>query len=337
MYEYRIMLLLRRAGFYTLSSLVLLLGVIACREHVVDMYHIPSGSMRPTLVEDDYVVVRKSVKPETIERKALIIFQHNGERCVKRLIGKPGDTLYFYGGRIYGIDKDGQELSFTDLKQDYVPFASFEGTLGTEQDLEGKVTSVCFKQMGLSLGRLAFTNTGGAKTTSLRNGAYGDFVGINNFALARIVTDKEVGRSQTVYYLELRHSPSLTSPPPQFVAADDGLMRLEIGAKKSFIPLRPDQVDALGGVTVFNAESRHAYFRNGDLLVAGYTLFTGKSAIEDFVDRGIPDKYLIRTQGVTIPSDHYLVLGDNPSQSADSRDFGFIPASAIQGVVVTVI
>ena len=34
---------------------------------------------------------------------------------------------------------------------------------------------------------------------------------------------------------------------------------------------------------------------------------------------------------VTVPADHYYVLGDNSPQSADSRFWGFVPASNVKG------
>lgn len=328
-----------RIGRYTLCLLGLLLGVSACREHVVDIYHIPSGSMRPTLVEDDYVVVRKHVAPEEMERAALVVFQREGQRCIKRLIGKPGDLIYFYGGSIYGLDKAGEELlCFSALTEDYVPFVSFEGTLEPEQDEQGKVVAVCFKQMGLPLGRLSFRGGREMKAALLHGSVYGDFLGMNNFALARIITDKEVGRGQAVYYLELRHSPSLSSPPPRFVACKEGNMRLEIGTANTILPLHAAQVDVLGGVSYFNAVTRYAYFRQGTLRVAGVDLFpTASLHDQDFLDRGVPNKEMIQTHGIRVPEGHYLVLGDNGPLSSDSRDFGCIPQEAIQGVAISVI
>ena len=69
-------------------------------------------------------------------------------------MGKPGDHLYFYGGKIYGVDKDGKPIE--DLlnvpaleKIEHIPFLTFEGeittpTRGTYQ----------FEQMHQPIGRL---------------------------------------------------------------------------------------------------------------------------------------------------------------------------------------
>lgn len=56
------------------------------------------------------------------------------KQFVKRLIGKPGDILYFYGGQIYGIDKDGNDIS-KELnpeflsKIDHVPYIHLNGKM----------------------------------------------------------------------------------------------------------------------------------------------------------------------------------------------------------------
>src|SRR3990167_79616 len=130
-------------------------------------YRIPTGSMRPTLKEQDCLVVSKTsfglniplatshlyFDPALVQRNGIVVFTGEDmdikdvdtlyfyifpvkKQFVKRMIGKPGDTLYFYGGLIYGLDKDGhdisQELQLARLSSiDHVPFLQFDGKITT--------------------------------------------------------------------------------------------------------------------------------------------------------------------------------------------------------------
>lgn len=42
----------------------------------------------------------------------------------------------------------------------------------------------------------------------------------------------------------------------------------------------------------------------------------------------------LASPGATVPAGRYLLLGDNPADSRDSRVFGYLPAERVRGVVV---
>jgi signal peptidase I len=104
--------------------------------------------------------------------------------------------------------------------------------------------------------------------------------------------------------------------------------------------------------------NRYAYFRNGDLYLMGAPIIkkdditliafhereqkkqakaTAQAPYVAFRDYGSPmkdgkiDVDFIRTFGVKVPEGHYFVLGDNHAMSSDSRIFGFVPQSNLQG------
>jgi signal peptidase I len=103
--------------------------------------------------------------------------------------------------------------------------------------------------------------------------------------------------------------------------------------------------------------TRFAYFRNGDLYVMGTSVFRkGDSVLKlfegreitrqakdysyfAFQDMGSPDSLpvdfsFIQHFGYKVPDGHYLLMGDNPAMSVDSRFFGPVPEANIQGTPV---
>ncbi len=229
-----------------------------------ELYEIPTGSMRPTFKEQDRLSVSKTdfginiplklghfyFNPDLIKRNNIVIFTVEdmdvrdantvyfylfpGKKLlVKRVIGKPGDTLYFYGGKVYGIDEAGQditpELQLPELEKiDHIPFISFEGTRvsTTPSMIPRHLFSCRIYQMNEPIARLYATSPTQARgellpKIQLQNPTlhYGDMWGIKNFAMARLLTKEQVRvftdqdpstMEEGVLYLELKHHPSLT-------------------------------------------------------------------------------------------------------------------------------
>ena len=105
------------------TILIFVLLALFLRASVVEAFKIPSGSMRPTLVEYDHILVTKfnfglrlPFMPETViqwgapRRGDIVVFTHEGQsgtNIIKRVIGLPGDTVEVRGrsvlinGRVY--------------------------------------------------------------------------------------------------------------------------------------------------------------------------------------------------------------------------------------------
>ncbi|MCB1119076.1 MAG: signal peptidase I, partial [Chlamydiia bacterium] len=166
------------------------------RQSWFELYEIPTGSMRPTFREQDHLSVTKTpfginipletehfyFDPDLVQRGSVVIFSTDKmpvadsdttffgifpykKRLVKRMIGKPGDTLYFYGGKIYGLDSEGNPIDIllnepSMAKLDHIPFISFEGTPS-----QPKRDQIVFSQMNIPVGRLTRRPTGDWKAT----------------------------------------------------------------------------------------------------------------------------------------------------------------------------
>lgn len=253
-------------------------------------YKIPTGSMRPTYKEEDHLLVSKTTyginiplvtdhfyfDPDKVIRGNPVIWSGDKlnipnndtkyfwifpskKRYIKRLIGKPGDTLYFYGGKIYGIDSQGNLI--TDLLDnphmkglEYIPFTSFEGKqTNVKPDQPGIAQQIVFSHFGIPVGRVnlnwAGRITGEVKT---KNGwekegtggvHYYDFFGMKNFAMARLLTPQQLKRfypeitakiKKAPLYLELRHHPTL---PNRTLSYDEDRNRSLINTDVSILPV----------------------------------------------------------------------------------------------------
>src|ERR1051326_4500226 len=88
--------------------LILALIVFSIRSSLADWNDVPTGSMRPTILEGDRVFVNKLAYDLKVpfttwhiaewsspQRGDIVVFfsPHDGQRLVKRVIGLPGDTI----------------------------------------------------------------------------------------------------------------------------------------------------------------------------------------------------------------------------------------------------
>ncbi len=269
------------------------------RQMWFELYEIPTGSMRPTFREQDHLTVTKTAfglnfpletrhlyfDPALVQRSSIVIFSGDGlplrdvdttyfgifpykKRYIKRLLGKPGDALYFYGGRLYGVDKDGHDLA--ELRDspwmqtlEYVPFLSFEG------EMSAIANGVLFNQMHKPAGKLSY-NVLGQLNGEVFNGkewikdqplaqtkphqtiqTYSDLLGIRNYAEARLLTKEELknfpegadGIEEGVLYLQLHHTPSLNYPKPLVQRNIPG--GVGIPGYTAVIPLQQQHLDAI--------------------------------------------------------------------------------------------
>jgi len=257
----------------TITLFVALSIAIIVRQMAFELFQIPTGSMRPTFKEQDFLSVSKTAfglnvplqtdhflfDPNLVKRGGVIIISGDGlplmdtktkflgilpytKRYIKRLIGKGGDTLYFYGGKIYGIDKEGNAIQeLLDMSLEHIPFMTFEGYPKlTKQGL------LEFRHMNMPVGRLKFSRFDPPKGEIYVQGkwkdettpsSFGHAFGIQNFAMAKLVKGDPVT-------LELFHHPALASPPPTLFREQNGF-DIKLFTHKTSIPLKAPELTIL--------------------------------------------------------------------------------------------
>ncbi len=268
-------------GMYFIEMLVAIVIALVVatvvRQTWFELYEIPTGSMRPTFEEQDHLTVSKTVfginvplatkhfyfDPNLVQRTSVVIWSGDGiphldsdstfmeifpytKRYIKRCLGKPGDTVYFYGGQIYAFDREGHDL--VELRDnswmahlEHIPFTNFEGRRTYIEDRRlNLIPEAVFHFFNQAIGRLRFNHHeikgevfNGQTWVEDRPEAqreshntiqtYSDFWGIRNFAIARVLNKDQLeaftsyrakDMEDALLYLELRHTPSLNYPSP---------------------------------------------------------------------------------------------------------------------------
>lgn len=272
------------------------------RQMWFELYEIPTGSMRPTFKEEDHLTVSKLAfginfplktehlyfDPDLVQRTSIYIFSGDNlplpdvdttyflvlpykKRYIKRSIGKPGDSLYFYGGQIYGVDKDANPINellnspWMDHLE-HIPFMSFRGEMSFPSN-----NQIMFKQMNLPAGRMVLS-AAGALNGEVYNGkewikdqpdaqktphdtikTYSDIYGMRNFAMARLLTKQQLkelpyldgkGLDDAPLYAELQHTPSMTYPKPFFQRTAHGI-NVALVPNTAVIPMKMQHLDTL--------------------------------------------------------------------------------------------
>lgn len=290
------------------TVVIALLAATLIRQTWFEHYKIPTGSMRPTLREEDCLTVTKTAfginnpletshlyfDPSLVLRTGIFTFTSDGldmtetdtryfwlfpakKQVVKRCMGLPGDSLYFYGGKLYGVNENGEDITpllNPDWMEpiDHVPFMSFLDRYSfSPQEGNPKTHELLIRQMNLPIAKLllspknaeGFIHVGDqwvpddpfkAIQAHTEPVTYSDFFGIGNFAMTRLLKRAEAERfygsqlsslSKAPYYLELYHHPSLRYPAPRMERGADNGLHISLPGLTSLLPLEQNHIDSL--------------------------------------------------------------------------------------------
>lgn len=139
------------------------------RTAIADWNPVPTGSMRPTIVEGDVVLVNRLAYDLKLpltdvsllrlgepQRGDIVTFSspRDGTRLIKRLVALPGDTVEVRGEVLY---VNGQAAQYTDegLAPEALPWGTVSATRATEQ-IGGSRRRVQFLNTGLNVGGRSF-------------------------------------------------------------------------------------------------------------------------------------------------------------------------------------
>jgi signal peptidase I len=269
-----------------------LIVAVLVRQMWFEPYEIPTGSMRPTLKEQDRLIVSKTnfginfplraahlyFNPDLVQRNGIFVFTGANmdirdvdtmyfylfpgkKQYIKRLMGKPGDTLYFYGGNIYGIDKDGNDISSLLQPErldriEHIPFIDFDRKIVLPPvPTQGLYSPVFFYQMNEPIAKLSVNKAGsitGEMLTPHKMKEYFDAWGMKNFGMSRILTKEQVDQftrfdlsklPEGILYLEITHHPSFANA--KIVRDEMGRVRPALSKSTSLIPLQEEHLRAL--------------------------------------------------------------------------------------------
>ena len=141
--------------------LILALILFSIRSSLADWNDVPSGSMRPTILEGDRIFVNKlaydlKVPFTTLhlaewsnpQRGDIIVFfsPHDEKRLVKRVVGLPGDTLEL---RNNALAINGQPVEYKTISEELlrdIPAADRAGRVFANEQLPGQTHAVAGNQ-----------------------------------------------------------------------------------------------------------------------------------------------------------------------------------------------
>ena len=87
----------------TVPYLVIILVVILIRLFIVTPVRVDGASMNPTLNNSQILLLNKMNK--NYKRFDVVVFNHNGNKLVKRIIGLPGEKVTYSNNKLYINDR----------------------------------------------------------------------------------------------------------------------------------------------------------------------------------------------------------------------------------------
>jgi len=195
---------------------------------------------------------------------------------------------------------------------------------------------IIFKHMDQPIGRLSFNRIGTHRGEINIDGkwrkdrpfgedenqaisSFGDYWGIGNFAMARLVNREELEELTTFdpdkygdaeLYLQLRHTPNLSYPPPRLYK-EGRHMGVQLPAFESVIPLQREHLDAImdniytSRFVIKNGRARRYSVENNSFRAGNPNFADVPDGTYEFVN-GKAEKVGLKGWTTELPDDHPL-------------------------------
>ena len=79
--------------------IIIIVVVVLIRSFIITPIKVDGASMEPTLNDNEILILKKY--DHSFDRFDVIVFEHNGNRLIKRVIGLPGDYVEYKNDKLY--------------------------------------------------------------------------------------------------------------------------------------------------------------------------------------------------------------------------------------------
>ncbi|MCI9585098.1 MAG: signal peptidase I [Bacilli bacterium] len=78
---------------------IIILVVVLIRTFIITPIQVDGSSMYPTLEDGEILILKKYDK--SYDRFDVVVFNYNGSRLIKRVVGLPGETIEYKNNKLY--------------------------------------------------------------------------------------------------------------------------------------------------------------------------------------------------------------------------------------------